>query len=406
VHRHALDSRETIIETCRLSKSHVQLGVALPGNVYDEHGTMLLSKGQVLDSDAQLTALLERGMYVEIGVFNAQFRQASAAPEPRTVEHKFDPFLVRETMKPGLNRLLRGVIDASATPEQVLEFATHVRDFAEADPEAAIAACLLDRHEELRAVAHSLNSAILCTLLAKRLEWPDARQNSVICAALTMNLGMLDVQPRLSRQATPLTPVQHEQINAHPEAAMAALRQIAVADPAWLAAVHQHHEKPEGKGYPQQVPQPSEESQLIRLTDTFLARAASRADRPPLPPSQIIKHLFVEDGQGPFAALVASMVKLLGLYPPGCFVKLANGEIAVVFRNEASQKTPIVAAVTTTSGIPTMQPVRRDTEREQFAISGTVTPDKVSLGYDLGKLWVTNAKPGAKTNGNGEASQT
>lgn len=367
---------------------------------------MLLSKGQVLDSETQLAALMERGMYVEIGVFNAQFRQASAAPDPRAVEHKFDPFLVRETMKPGLNRLLRGIIDASATPEQVVEFAGHLREFTEADPEAAIAACLLDRHEELRAVAHSLNTAILCALLAKRLEWPEARLHSVICAALTMNLGMLDVQPRFTRQATPLTPAQREQINAHPEAAVAALRQISVADPMWLAAVHQHHEKPDGAGYPQQLTQPAEESQLIRLADTFLARAASRADRPPLPPSQIVKHLFVEDGQGAFATLVATMVKMLGLYPPGSFVKLANGEVAVVFRNGSSQKTPIVAAVTTTSGIPTMQPVRRDTERDQFAISGTVTPDKVSLGYDLGKLWVTNAKPSAKTNGNGDANQT
>jgi HD-GYP domain-containing protein (c-di-GMP phosphodiesterase class II) len=352
---------------------------------------MLLSKGQILDTQSQLDTLLERGMYVEISVFEAQFRSLSAS-QPPVIEKKFDPFLARNTLKISLNRLLRGVLDGSTTTAQLVEFSDQVQLFASTDAEAAIAACLLDRQEESYAVSHSLNTAILCALLARRMEWPVARQNSAICAALTMNLGMLEMQQRLSRQATPLTSAQLAQVQAHPESSLASLKSLGIDDPVWLEAVMQHHENPAGSGYPQHLAEPAEEGQLLRLFDVFCARASVRADRRPLPPAQIVRTLFIEEGKGSCAALVAALVKMIGIYPPGCFVKLANGEVGVVFRNGESPGTPAVAAVANASGMPTMQPVRRETHREAFVIASAVAPDKVTVGYDLGKLWITNAR--------------
>ena len=207
-----------------------------------------------------------------------------------------------------------------------------------------------------------------------------------------MNLGMLDLQQRLSHQATPLAPAQLELVHGHPDAAVAALQGIAVDDSIWLESVRQHHEKAEGKGYPQLLAAPADEGQLLRLADVFFARASARSDRVPLTPTQIVRTLFVEEGQGVCAALVTAMVKTLGIYPPGCFVRLASGEVAVVFRCGDSPTTPVVASVTNASGAPIMQPVRRDTSREAYVVVGTMVPDKVSVGYDLAKLWVSNAK--------------
>ena len=66
--------------------------------------------------------------------------------------------------------------------------------------------------------------------------------------------------------------------------------------------------------------------------------------------------------------------------------------MAVVFRPDPANKSLSVAAVSTAAGTPTMQPVRRDTHRKGFAIAGAVPYDKVSFGYDLAKLWITNAR--------------
>jgi len=368
------------MEMCRLSTAHVRIDVPLPGNVYDSADHM------------QIDALMTRGMYVEIGVFEALFKPMFAATTAPVMQKKFDPFLARDALKISLNRLLRGVLDGSATAVLVVEFAEQVEAFSETDSEAAIAASLLDHQEETYVIGHSLNTATFCALLAKRLEWPEARRRSTVCAALTMNLGMFELQQRLLRQATPLDQERLAQVHAHPEASVDALKQIGVDDPLWLNAVGQHHEKPSGTGYPKQLTDPCEESQLVRLFDVFGARVVARPDRRPLVPAQILKTLFVEEGKGPRGALVAAMVQMLGLYPPGSFLKLENNEVAVVFRPDPANKSLSVAAVSTAAGTPTMQPVRRDTHRKGFAIAGAVPYDKVSFGYDLAKLWITNAR--------------
>ncbi len=377
-----------------MNSSHLRLGVALPGDVYDAHGHLLLSKNQILDSQTQLDRLMERGLYVDVSVFEAHYSRQSAAPPPEELK-RFDPFLVRGTMRAPLNRLLYAIVAGSASPAQtvaqVIDMADAVQNYVDTDAEAAIAACLLERQEEARAAAHSLNSAILVSLLGHRLDWPQARRRSACCAALTMNVGMLDLHKRLARQATALTSAQREQVEAHPEGSLASLAGIGVDDADWLAAVREHHEKPGGEGYPRKLATPAEPGQLLRLADVFFARASARADRRALAPAQVIRALFVEEGQGPCAPLVAALVKTLGFYPPGSFVKLASGETAVVFRSGAGPKTPIAASLTNAAGVPAMQPVRRDTDRPAYAIVGTMAPDAVSVGYDLGKLWL--AKP-------------
>lgn len=84
------------------------------------------------------------------------------------MQKKFDPFLARNALKISLNRLLRGVLDGSATVLQIVEFADQLQAFAETDAEAAIAASLLDHLEETYVVAHGLNTATLGALLSKR----------------------------------------------------------------------------------------------------------------------------------------------------------------------------------------------------------------------------------------------
>jgi hypothetical protein len=108
-------------------------------------------------------------------------------------------------------------------------------------------------------------------------------------------------------------------------------------------------------------------------------------------PAQVIRGLFADEGKGPGAVFANALVQVFGLYPPGSFVRLANGEQAVVFRHGEGPGTPVVAAVTTGSGAPVMQPVRRETHRQGLAVAGTFVPERFAFGYDLGKLWVSRS---------------
>jgi hypothetical protein len=74
----------------------------------------------------------------------------------------------------------------------------------------------------------------------------------------------------------------------------------------------------------------------------------------------------------------AAIIKEYGIYPPGNFVQLASGEMAVVIRRGATAHTPMAAAITDKTGMPIINTVRRDTAQPAFAIKALLT-DKVMV---------------------------
>lgn len=373
------------VKTQRLTASHIKVGRALPGDVYDESGRLLLSAGFVVESATLLDTLLARGLYVDIATFQTHFGNAAAAAAPAA--KKFDPFLLRDSLKKRLNRALRGLGREPDAVGQIREIATAVHELAGTDPEGAIAAGLLDSDENY-SIRHSVLTAILCDLAGSLLGWPAEKRSDVVCAALSMNVAMLDMQNKLVDQAEALNQQQQTLVRDHPEAAAGRLREAGLDAPLWLAAVLEHHERDVGAGYPHRLAQPGDAGQLVRLADAFGALLSPRADRKALPPPQAVRALLADEGRGPCATLVGTLTKVLGLFPPGTFVKLANGEIAVVHRRGAAANAPLVASITNGAGNPYMKPLRRDTQQKDFAIAGLTLRGKLTTGYDLGMLWI------------------
>jgi hypothetical protein len=113
----------------------------------------------------------------------------------------------------------------------------------------------------------------------------------------------------------------------------------------------------------------------LRVADVFMAKISPRALRDALSPQVAVRQLYTEDDGG---ALSTAVVKQFGIYPPGDFVKLASGELAIVVQRTSNAKAPIVASVTDTAGLPSVKTVRRDTGQKEFAILGVVA-DKALL---------------------------
>ena len=131
---------------------------------------------------------------------------------------------------------------------------------------------------------------------------------------------------------------------------------------------------------------PGRESQLLRLADVFFARAAARADRRAMAPSAIMRALFAEEADGPCTPLVTALVSTLGLYPPGSFVNLANGEIAVVTRNTSRLNAPMVMAIVGKDGIALAKPRVRDTADPAYAVQDAVPSDLVKVRLDPSRV--------------------
>lgn len=352
----------------RLPRSKVQLGAPLPWNVRDDQGQLLLSRGHVVESEHQLDLLLERGAFVDAEEVKALASQVTAAAQPHVERHR-NLFGLWEQAELDLHKLLVDAEHGAALTESVDRLARHVVDLVDSDADIAIYRCV--RQEQAKTFyygyAHALHCAMLCILLSRYLTWPKERTNRLVKAALTMNMSILDLQGQMAVQDVPVRDKQRLQISQHPQRAHELLLAAGVADEDWLTAVLQHHERPDGKGYPQGSTQVSEMAAILRLADVFMAKISPRALRPALSAQEAARQLFREDNGG---TLSTALIKQFGIYPPGDLVRLASGELAVVVQRTANARAPIVAVITDKTEHLIAKTVRHDSSLPEFAITG------------------------------------
>jgi hypothetical protein len=106
-----------------------------------------------------------------------------------------------------------------------------------------------------------------------------------------------------------------------------------------------------------------------------------RATREPTPPAIAARHACL-DAQGRPDAIGATLLRMLGLYPPGCFVQLASGEVGIVVRRGAKAHTPVVAALRRDDGGLHLQPPRRDSAQPPHAVVCGVDAQSVRMNVN------------------------
>jgi HD-GYP domain-containing protein (c-di-GMP phosphodiesterase class II) len=349
------------MELLRLVASQIKVGEPLPFGVRDENAKLLLARGQMITTDTQLETLLARGIYADKEEIRALAEKRGAATERK----RLTLFDLWEQAIWRVERLL-GSLEEPDFSGRFDEFAVQFMDLVQRDPDIAIYLSVRQdaRRLNLYGLTHSLHCALLCQLLATRLAWPAERIRTLVKAALTMNLSILEVQGRYAVHGR-LGEAQRAQIQAHPGQAVERMRAAGVTDEAWLQTVLEHHERSGGGGYPNNLSEVSEDASVLRMADVFMAKISARSERPALPIQDAARQMFAEARGSPAAAAI---IKEYGIYPPGNYVQLVSGEMAIVIRRGATAHTPLAAAITDKSGLPTVSTARRDTAQPAYAI--------------------------------------
>ncbi len=82
-----------------------------------------------------------------------------------------------------------------------------------------------------------------------------------------------------------------------------------------------------------------------------------------------------------------ALIKEMGIFPPGSFVKLANGDTAIVLRRGESANTPEVQSLVSTDGWVFPDPLLRNTSKPEFKIVSTVPRSNVLLNLDRKRMF-------------------
>jgi len=190
--------------------------------------------------------------------------------------------------------------------------------------------------------SHSLVCAVLCHLIASELGIAKAERDSLVHAALTMNIAMTAMQDVLATQTEKPTPEQQDMIRAHPVKSALVLSNLGVQDALWLDIVSRHHDDAIDKADLHQAPPATRLTRILKVVDRYAAMISPRISRAGRSATESARSILA-NASAKSDEIGHALVRAVGLCPPGTYVRLDNDELAVVLRRSEQHNRPYVA---------------------------------------------------------------
>ncbi|MDC8784927.1 HD-GYP domain-containing protein [Roseateles koreensis] len=385
----------------------LRFGHPLPYSIRDAEGKLLVIKGQVLHDSPHMREVIARGVWV----------QAHETKEyQKALAHKMDTLMHQGA---ALGDIIKAEADIvknerqSARPELGLQAAwadfhehaasllrePRVEDFRPRfqqlhndalarlarQPDSTLTLLIFESSQDFSRYSsrHALLCLVLAELCARHLGLPDDHRLALTQAALSMNIAITIAQDRLASQQDAATEAQRRTLMGHGDRSAALLESLGVSAELWLHTVRLHHEVGPG---PLAGRSPAEHlARLLRRIDSYAARLSPRRTRQAMAGASASRSVYLDELRQPDEA-GATLIKTLGLYPPGSLVRLANGEVGMVFKRGHSATEPMVAALLGKSGNPLSEPVPRDTRLTTQAVAGSLAPHELKLLVNMERL--------------------
>jgi HD-GYP domain-containing protein (c-di-GMP phosphodiesterase class II) len=193
---------------------------------------------------------------------------------------------------------------------------------------------------------HSVNVAILSQRVARVLDMERSELEVLCLAALAHDVGTVRVPAAVFTKAESLSPDEWEIMRLRPVHSHEILLTLGAEYRAITEIAHQAYERLDGSGYPRQlnVDGVSLEASIIGAVDLFEAIIHPRPYKKTVPAAAMygvdnMMRMSNQFGDGVLKALVRGV----GLFPVGTFVRLNSGEVARV--SKSRQANPMRPAV-------------------------------------------------------------
>lgn len=366
----------------RVAPGVLIVGKPLPWTVYDADGNVLLRQGYVIQSDMQLEQLFERGLF--------QPREMELRTEPEIVEdvRARNPFTDYPGLLSALETTLRSISDREPSARKRLAGLARLIDricLEAPDP------CLALVHlyaVEPTAAEQTLFYAIICHFTACQLTLTEDKRLVLIGAALTANLALQPFLDKLNNSRRRLSDEQRLVIRKHPLLSVKALEEAGIDNPQLLRIIEQHHESHDGSGYPAGLKddQILVEARILALAERYTAMITRRAYRERFSVDKAMRAIHEGLRDQPRPEIYKALLAALTPYPPGCLVRLANNEVAVVTHRPTRLGDHTAQAIVGPTGNRYMGGFKRDCSMLEFNIRAVEDMD-VLPSMDFGLLW-------------------
>lgn len=378
----------------KIVPADIDLGEPLGFSIYDENGRLLLRQGVVVTMPDQVDRLIARGALRADPVTEQESAIDRSHVSDHPIVHEAIPAYEQLS---GLILNLKHVIGtALKMPEQiditarVNKIASGVQQVCAEDIDAALAAPCLD-FQNPYIVVHQMMGAVLTEIIAQGKGIPLDDRRSLVCAALTRDLGQISIQAELDKVLGPLPEDLRARMIQHPKRGVELLHQAGVTDTLWLDAVAGHHERLNGSGYPssRSADLISVGARILAVADIYSAMEKPRPYRNKAHfPQNALKEIYLKKDAEIDGEMAHILISRIGLLPPGTIVKLSCGEVAVIKSPTVRAEGATVYSIYGKSGMVLADPIRRDTTQTGYAIASLVPYAEIrAAAVTIKRVW-------------------
>jgi HD-GYP domain-containing protein (c-di-GMP phosphodiesterase class II) len=401
--------RLVVLKLVPFSTEHLRLGAPLPFGVRDARGRLLLGAGASILHPDQLQHLRARPLYADedesnewrrklgatVGAMLRQNASLRSIADARPQDAAREAAAGTEASVPDRWESLAGTLHVAlrdARPQA--EFVARIRALQERAGTLGVRHADVSLYHLIHGAGastehycshHALLVMLVCDQAARVLGWPEDTLRSLGCAALSMNVAMTALQDRLAASDALPTPAMREQIRCHAAAGAQLLHDAGVDDALWCEVVRLHHDRGDGQLPLAELPPQRQLARLLRRADIFTAKISRRRTRAPMSPMQAAREACLGQDGVP-DEVGAALLRATGLYPPGSFVELANGERGIVVARGRHANLPRVASLVASGGLALGEPALRDTVEARFAVRAALPSAQVKVRPDHARI--------------------
>ena len=178
---------------------------------------------------------------------------------------------------------------------------------------------------------HSLNVSILSMTLAHELKCSAAQIRELGMAGLFHDVGKVNIPEKILNKKEALNKAEQNFLELHPYYGVEVGKQAGMSK-VMLDVIAKHHEFLDGSGYPKKLKAESilMPARIVAIANVYDNLCNHTDPQKSLTPHEALSSMYLQRRSQFDPSIMATLVKSLGIYPPGTLVRLSNGAIGLV----------------------------------------------------------------------------
>jgi putative nucleotidyltransferase with HDIG domain len=179
---------------------------------------------------------------------------------------------------------------------------------------------------------HSLNVSVLSMMLGREYGLESPQLRTLGLGALFHDVGKNRIPKNIIIKTGSLSPAETKFLQLHPAYGSEIVAKVAGFPKEAAEIVLHHHERLDGKGYPNHLP--GEQISVMTRITAVANRYDNYCNRPnpkdSLTPYEALSRMYTQEKEAFDSDLLDLFIQCLGIYPPGTLVTLSNGLFGIV----------------------------------------------------------------------------